>query len=213
MGAVDVKFIEAGATLDRIGNGQAFRSRVKLTERNGNLLLSIAVGSYCPLAMSPAELAELATPEERKYYPGVLRFGNCWIRLEHDSQDLGPPHAFLTGSRAYGEPSGESDIDLILPFDQLPRESREALERCSDPDPDRDPSYQSHYRFGRLSIVLAGEYQYPIWRAGTEVLCGLQGGRYMAPGAADGKFPISREFACGFLEQLAERKGVHWGGK
>jgi hypothetical protein len=65
--------------------------------------------------------------------------------------------AFITGSRAYGNPRPNSDVDLVVLVDE---DTADLLRTASET---RGP-----VRFGRLNLVVCTtEEQYAVWRLGT----------------------------------------------
>lgn len=65
--------------------------------------------------------------------------------------------AFLTGSRVYGEPHDESDIDLVILADSRVYHT---LEEFSESE--------KSIRFGRLNIIICNsEDEMAVWRVGT----------------------------------------------
>lgn len=78
--------------------------------------------------------------------------------------------AFLTGSRAYGNPREDSDVDLVILTNTA---SLIALERVSDPNPPPkqcgDSAYEGrHLVFGKLNLIVTTEPEmYGAWLEGT----------------------------------------------
>jgi predicted nucleotidyltransferase len=73
---------------------------------------------------------------------------------------------FITGSRAYGEPTNESDIDLVVMVDAS---ARNLLRMLSDtPEATRGIVV---VRFGKLNLILPeDEAELAVWKVGTEQL-------------------------------------------
>jgi hypothetical protein len=70
--------------------------------------------------------------------------------------------AFITGSRAYGSPTPQSDVDLVVLVD-----SETLVKLRSLSDTWRDGSI----RFGNLNLVaLDSEQQFKLWEQGTQTL-------------------------------------------
>ncbi len=85
-------------------------------------------------------------------------------------------HPFLTGSHAYGTPSADSDIDMVVWAEDA--RLRELLEGCGYP-----------IRFGKLNIIICdNESDWNIWVKGTEALKRVA--------------PVDRETAVAFLQSL-----------
>jgi hypothetical protein len=81
--------------------------------------------------------------------------------------------SFLTGSRVYGTPKPESDIDLcvLLTYDEI-----EKLREFSDTKlpASRSPSSVS-LRFGKLNIIATDDEKvFAEWRLGTSILEALR---------------------------------------
>jgi predicted nucleotidyltransferase len=81
-------------------------------------------------------------------------------------------YAFLTGSRVYGVPNKDSDVDLVI----LVRDPKEAEKIASLGYRDTEATeYQCglgvSVRFGNLNlIVLTDPRLYEVWREGTRIL-------------------------------------------
>lgn len=88
--------------------------------------------------------------------------------------ELIPPKnpAFLTGSRAYGKPTPESDIDIVILI------TKEALGKIFELGPvtTEDTHYGSAetgvtLRYGNLNLIfVASQAQYNAWKQGTDEL-------------------------------------------
>jgi hypothetical protein len=75
--------------------------------------------------------------------------------------------AFITGSRAYGSPSPESDIDLVLRVDSYM--TKRLLERYSDDQ--REYRGIKQIRFGRLNLIIPDDdAEMSMWKFGTQHL-------------------------------------------
>jgi hypothetical protein len=71
--------------------------------------------------------------------------------------------AFITGSRAYGNPTAGSDIDLVVRVSEATRYRLRQLAGCTKPD---DPVH-----FGRLNLILVtDDATMAVWKLGTESL-------------------------------------------
>ena len=69
--------------------------------------------------------------------------------------------AFITGSRAYGQPTSESDLDLVILVDE---HTKSLLTTLSD-------SGKEPIRFGKLNIIACtSEEEFTVWKYGTLVL-------------------------------------------
>lgn len=105
--------------------------------------------------------------------------------------------AFITGSRAYGTPTPDSDIDLVL---RMTEEEYQLLKPFADQIYfDTDPEYgrkcQNHVlRFGKLQLLICTtDAQYRIWFEGTKTLKWLSRNR---------KAPVLRSEACKLFADL-----------
>lgn len=73
--------------------------------------------------------------------------------------------AFITGSRAYGEPTAKSDVDLVIRTDDA---TAAILRGLSDPVLQNSKDKQLVIRFGKLNIVVCTtDEQFAVWRIGT----------------------------------------------
>lgn len=85
-------------------------------------------------------------------------------------------HPFLTGSHAYGTPSADSDIDMVVWAEDAPL--KELL---------IGGGFQIN--FGKLNIIICdNEKDWSIWKKGTEALKRVA--------------PVDREFAVKFFQSL-----------
>jgi hypothetical protein len=120
--------------------------------------------------------------------------------------------AVLTGSRAYGHPRPDSDIDLVILVDEI---ALAALEASQDRvDDEAGTLTQKHYitqdyglsyegrgrsaslRFGRLNLIATTNPDlYAAWKKGTEELVSR---------AATEKRPIERAEAVALLSKYRE---------
>lgn len=103
--------------------------------------------------------------------------------------------SFITGSRAYGSPTEESDIDLVILVDNY---DASVLQTHSDaPDPS---DKLSHCRYGNLNILLCRtEQEFLAWATGTATLIKKQ---------CNEKRPIPREEAIELFLTLRKQLGV-----
>lgn len=95
--------------------------------------------------------------------------------------------AFITGSRAYGEPKPGSDIDLAILIsseqETLLFSMLEPIERQAESN-----TGGGSYRFGRLNLLcFQDELTFAAWKAGTEELINQR--------------PVSRELAVEVIER------------
>jgi len=117
-------------------------------------------------------------------------FGECETRLEAAGSSpattnlrniaMSSTAPFITGSHAYGSPTENSDIDLVV---WAVGETRAKLEVGGYP-----------IRFGRLNLILISDSdQWDIWKIGTEALVKLSKSR---------KSAVSRDEAVAFFITL-----------
>lgn len=68
-------------------------------------------------------------------------------------------NAFITGSRTYGKPRPDSDIDLVI---RVTPEEADTLREMSQ-------SKGEPVRYGRLNLILCTtDIEYAMWNVGTE---------------------------------------------
>lgn len=75
--------------------------------------------------------------------------------------------AFLTGSRAYGTPRPNSDIDLVVTIHE--QQTLDLLEEYSDGAGGSRGGDRS-LRFGRLNLIALEEWEARAWRVATNQL-------------------------------------------
>ena len=94
---------------------------------------------------------------------------------------------FITGSRAYGIPTEDSDIDLVLP-PNTNTEFKKTLVGFSD---DREIPV----KYGRLNLILTNELkQWELWLQATNELIAMK--------------PVTREFAVEYITKLFKSYGL-----
>lgn len=100
-------------------------------------------------------------------------------------------HAFLTGSRVYGSPRQDSDIDLAVfipepDFSQLKRELGFSLTECGA-DGQQYPEGSAVFRCGKLNLLaFKNELEFKAWKQATDEL--------------KTRKPVSREQAAALIE-------------
>src|SRR5208283_96062 len=100
--------------------------------------------------------------------------------------------AFITGSRAYGTPRLDSDIDLVIQYNA----ATAALLR-------KESEAKNTVRFGRLNVIIAGDDpEMAAWQLGTDAL--------QREVAAHG--PFDKETTHGRFEKLREMVGIEYQG-
>jgi len=98
-------------------------------------------------------------------------------------------NAFITGSRAYGQPSEDSDLDLVI---LLTEEERAKLTALSD-------SGKEPIKYGSLNIIaVCSQKRYDLWKKGTDELIQLK---------EDGLVP-TREQAITYFDTIFEKNGM-----
>lgn len=100
----------------------------------------------------------------------------CKAALDSYGTGVASKHPFLTGSHAYGTPTADSDIDMVVWAEDA--QLRELLVGGGYP-----------IRYGKLNIILCdNETDWGIWKKGTEALKRVA--------------PVDRETAVAFLQSL-----------
>lgn len=106
----------------------------------------------------------------------------------------------MTGSKIYGIPSKNSDIDLVV---FVSDEELEMLRQEADEDVSRNQEADEHYqelgsvslRFGKLNLLCCTkEKVYEVWKRGTFRL--------------KRQSPVSRAFACRLMDTLRQEAGI-----
>ena len=93
---------------------------------------------------------------------------------------------FITGSRAYGYPTPDSDIDLVLPV--LDEQESDLLLHLSDKS-------KCPIKYNKLNLIICTlPGQYELWKNGTEYLKSIA--------------PVTREFAIDYFNNLFEVAGL-----
>lgn len=107
--------------------------------------------------------------------------------------------SFLTGSRAYGTPRPDSDIDLVV---YVTSEDLSKLIELSDKVSEFGAPGGVHYedgcclRFGPLNLIcVTSEQHFNTWKKGTEELVA--------------KKPVTREVAVETLKRLRHAACIH----
>lgn len=101
-----------------------------------------------------------------------------------------PLPSFLTGSRAYGEPRADSDVDLAVLVTYRELQALLAAADC------RDGEYQActALRFGKLNLLcFVSDAHFRTWRQGTHELIA--------------RAPVTRAQAIEHLEAIQPRHG------
>lgn len=86
--------------------------------------------------------------------------------------------AFLTGSRIYGQPRPDSDIDLVVRCDQelvdrlceeFPDANCHTAVHVDDPNAEYPPEVSHAFRFGSLNLILVvSDTAYESWKAARD---------------------------------------------
>ena len=98
--------------------------------------------------------------------------------------------SFITGSRAYGNPKKDSDIDLVIRVDPS---MAQILRKLSD---DSGETGEKPCRFGRLNLILAeSDLEFAVWRLGTTSM-------------KSSKRKYSKHAAKAVLDNLREQVGL-----
>jgi predicted nucleotidyltransferase len=94
--------------------------------------------------------------------------------------------AFITGSRAYGKPKPESDIDLVI---RVEPQVEDFLRQNADSVPGK-----AGIRYGNLNLIMCStDRKYELWEQGTEELIA--------------EAPVTREQACKKFKDLEASDG------
>lgn len=98
--------------------------------------------------------------------------------------------AFVTGSRAYGTPRPDSDVDLVVPIDAAAL--RELLDVVNEDEVSSGSGYHGvSLRFGRLNLIcVTGPRQLDAWSSGTKAL--------------KAKAPVARDEAVALFKSLLD---------
>lgn len=114
--------------------------------------------------------------------------------------------SFLTGSRVYGTPREDSDIDLVVlvshaEIDLLHKLSENSTDiKVCTSDIEHGLSSGS-FKFGQINLIAVTKKEhYEIWKRGTEDLCKIAGERGS---------PITREEACKHFKELRDGAKKH----
>ena len=118
-------------------------------------------------------------------------------------------NAIITGSRAYGNPRPDSDIDLVVlmsPDDYMNLMGFAIMEKNVDSNiKDSETEYgiganSAVLRFGQLNLLVTVDpLQFEVWRRGTEQLKQYR---------TQMNKPVSRELAVSHLTNLRKHCGV-----
>lgn len=91
---------------------------------------------------------------------------------------------FITGSRAYGMPTADSDIDLVIP--PMIDSEVEMLRNCS---------CAGIIKYDKLNLIIAPtEEAFYMWKKCNDELVKMK--------------PVSRSFAIGYLERSFKEAGI-----
>ncbi len=109
--------------------------------------------------------------------------------------------AFLTGSRVYGKPRPDSDIDLVILIEEkdlnkLIKMADETMEANND----YDPKDARCLRFGKLNLLCClNPKHFDVWKSGTDELLRRK---------RENDEPVSRDTAISFLSWLRRKEGI-----
>ena len=109
-------------------------------------------------------------------------------------------NAFVTGSRVYGVPNADSDVDLVVLVDERDADilRRHAEEFRSSDDGCGRPGWYA-IRFGRLNVILCDQKRFDLWRGATDELIEQR--------------PVTRDFAVSVVKKhLAALDAAEKGG-
>lgn len=114
-------------------------------------------------------------------------------------------HSFITGSRKYGSPRADSDLDLVVFMEGV---DVALLGSVADMTPqgftedgvEYDSRFGWPFRFGKLNVIVCTKpEQWQVWQDGTASL------HYLAK--HKGK-AVDREFAVSVFQALADATGL-----
>lgn len=122
--------------------------------------------------------------------------------------------AFVTGSRAYGIPRHDSDIDLVILVDKEDLNLLLAMgQEIDEGNGGYDPEDARCLRFGTLNLLCClSAKHFDVWKTGTEILKKRALGINDRTGKKTSKTPppgrVSREDACSFLNWWRNKHGI-----
>ncbi len=100
--------------------------------------------------------------------------------------------SFLTGSRVYGTPRDDSDVDLVV---LLSVRDKDILSEFIDNQEEATDRYEGHgtnYVMGKLNLIcVTTQVEFDIWKKGTEDLKAIA--------------PVTREFAVDYFRKLRDK--------
>lgn len=112
--------------------------------------------------------------------------------------------AFLTGSRVYGTPREDSDLDMFVycpdqaTLDLLTESADDETIGCADDDYDGESANRVILRFGKLNLLCTTKKaDYAAWKDGTALLTSRK--------------PVTRDEAKRVLRGLREDKELYGG--
>lgn len=102
--------------------------------------------------------------------------------------------AFITGSRAYGVPRPDSDLDIVV---LVNAELGELLTQLADP---MKVGEKGITRFGNLNLIVTySQEEFDCWRIATADLVEM----------SINHGPVSRETAVKYIDMIFEQRGVN----
>ncbi len=105
--------------------------------------------------------------------------------------------SFLTGSRRYGTPRADSDIDLVVLMDV--NELVELAKLADNTDDFGSPGGEQYddgcsLRFGKLNLLCVTQEHFKVWKQGTDELIAMA--------------PVTRDKAMEHLAALRRDKNI-----
>lgn len=101
--------------------------------------------------------------------------------------------SFITGSRVYGSPRDDSDLDIVVLVNP---ELAKLLADLCDP---MKPGEKGVYRFGKLNLIVTfTQEEFACWKIATDDLIAL---------SLKGN-PATREEAIKYIDSIFEQNGV-----
>ena len=102
-------------------------------------------------------------------------------------------NALITGSHAYGKPTSESDVDLVV---RVGWETKELLERLSG----ASTIDHAAIRFGKLNVIACtSDEEFAAWKFGTEAVKKI---------CLDGRNPVNKDDAKKVFDQFRALLGI-----
>ena len=103
--------------------------------------------------------------------------------------------AFITGSRIYGKPGSDSDIDLVVRMERNQEVLQMFTDLADDSGSDIEEAEQISFRFGALNLIVCfSDKAYDVWFQGTALLIARR--------------PVPREEAVALFSTMRRQAGL-----